>query len=410
MVSRDSIKDYFIIAFRNLKERRARSILTIVGIVLAIMTIFVLASLSLGLSAVVDEQFEELGGDKFFVQPKGQLGAPGTGGAVELTVADAEEAERVLGVSVMTYYPVGNAKVEFDETIRYVNAFGGPLEDDEQIELLFSLGIPDPIAGRLLKKGDVGKVMVGYRFTKEEFFGKEVKVGNKLLINNEEFEVVGIIGEIGSPPDDSLIYMGYEEFKDLFNSGERVDAIILQIDEGENINQVANRVQRKLMNFRDVDEEDIDFSVLTPEEVLATFGNILNILTAFLIGIGFISIFVGGIGIANTMYTSVLERNKEIGIMKSIGAKNSDILTIFIIEAGTLGLFGGIIGLIAGIVVAKSIELFASLTGFGFFKISLSPTLIFGSLLFAFIVGVGSGFLPSLNASKLKPVDALRYE
>jgi putative ABC transport system permease protein len=410
MVKADAIKDYFILAIRNLNERRARSVLTIIGIILAIMTIFVLASLSLGLSEVVDAQFEELGGDKFFIQPRGQLGAPGTGGTVELTIADAEEVAKVPGIKVMTYYPVGNAKVEFDETIRYVNAFGGPLEDDEQIELLFSLGIPDPIEGRLLKKGDVGKVMVGYRYNKEEFFGKSVKVGNTLLVNEKEFEVVGIIGEIGSPPDDSLVYMGFDEFKDLFESGDRVDAIILQVDEGEDINKIAERAKKKLMNFRNVEEENIDFSVLTPEEVLATFGNILNILTAFLVGIGLISILVGGIGIANTMYTSVLERKKEIGIMKSIGARNSDILIIFIIEAGILGLLGGTIGLVLGIGVAKTIEFVAALSGFGFFKISLNPILIFGSLLFAFIVGVGSGLLPSLNASKLKPVDALRYE
>jgi putative ABC transport system permease protein len=410
MVKADAFKDYFILAFRNLNERRARSVLTIIGIILAIMTIFVLASLSLGLSEVVDEQFEELGGDKFFIQPRGQLGAPGTGGAVELTVADAEVVEKVPGIKVMTYYPIGNAKVEFDNTIRYVNSFGGPLNNNEQIDLLFSLGIPDPIEGRLLKDGDKGKVLVGFRYTREEFFGKKIKTGNTILVNDKPFEVIGIIGEIGSPPDDSLVYMGFDEFRDLFDSGDRVDAIILQINEGEDINKVAERAKKKLMSFRNVEEDDIDFLVLTPEEVLATFGNILNILTAFLVGIGLISILVGGIGIANTMYTSVLERNKEIGIMKSIGARNSDILILFIIEAGILGLLGGIIGLILGIGVAKSIELVASLTGFGFFKISLSPLLLFGSLLFAFVVGVVSGLLPSLNASKLKPVDALRYE
>ena len=405
------IKDYFILAFRNLNERRARSSLTVVGIFLAIMTIFVLASLSLGLGEVVDEQFEELGGDKFFIQPKGQLGAPGTGGAVELTTEDVEVVEKVVGVKTVTYYPIDSAKVEFNKIIRYVSSFGIPLKEGrEKIDLMFSLGIPNLIEGRLLKAGDSGKIIVGYRYNDENFFGKSIKIGNMLLVNDREFEVIGIVGSIGSPHDDSLIYMSFEEFSDLFESGKRVDIIILQINEGEDINQVADRAERKLMKHRDVEEETIDFTVLTPEEILATFGNILNILTVFLVGIGSISILVGGIGIANTMYTSVLERNKEIGIMKSIGARNSDILTIFIIEAGTLGLVGGVLGLVAGIGIAKFIELIAALTGFGFFKVSLNPLLILGSLLFAFVVGVSSGFLPSLQASKLKPVEALRYE
>ena len=411
MVEANTIKDYFILAFRNLNERKARSLLTIIGIFLAIMTIFVLSSLSLGLGEVVDEQFEELGGDKFFIQPKGQLGAPGTGGAVELTISDAEAVEKVIGVKAITYYPVGNAKVEFVESVRYVNSFGIPLKKGrEKIDLIFSLGIPDLIEGRLLKKGDVGKILVGFRYTDENFFGKSVGIGDILLVNDKEFEVIGIVGNIGSPPDDSLVYMSFEDFQNLFESDERVDAIILQINEGEDINKVADRVERKLMKHRNLDEETIDFSVLTPEEVLAIFGNILNILTVFLVGIGFISVLVGGVGIANTMYTSVLERNKEIGIMKSIGARNSDVLTIFIIESGVLGLLGGVLGLIGGIGIAKMIEYIAFLTGFGFFKVSLNPILMIGSLIFAFVIGIGSGFLPSLQASKLKPVEALRYE
>jgi len=223
------IKDYFVLAFRNLKERKVRSFLTVVGVFLAIMTIFVLASLSLGLGEVVDEQFEELGGDKFFIQPKGQLGAPGTGGAIELTIEDAEVVEKVVGIKSVTYYPVGNAKVEFNEIIRYVNSFGIPLKEGrEKIDLIFSLGIPDLVEGRLLKPGDSGKIMVGYRYTDENFFGKSVKIGNRLLINDKEFEVIGIVGSVGNPPDDSLIYMSFEEFADLFKSGKRIDIIITQ--------------------------------------------------------------------------------------------------------------------------------------------------------------------------------------
>ncbi len=143
---------------------------------------------------------------------------------------------------------------------------------------------------------------------------------------------------------------------------------------------------------------------------MESFQVILNIIQIFLIGIAAISLVVGGIGIMNTMYTSVLERTKEIGIMKSIGAKNSDILIIFLIESGILGLIGGLIGIILGMSFSKLIELGAKLAGYGMIQVSFPLLLILGTLLFSFLIGTISGVLPARQASKLKPVDALRYE
>ena len=138
---------------------------------------------------------------------------------------------------------------------------------------------------------------------------------------------------------------------------------------------------------------------------------VFNILICFLLGIGAISMLVGGIGIANTMYTSVLERQKEIGTMKAVGARNEDILSIFVIESGILGLVGGGLGVIVGIIISKGIEYTARVVfGVDMLRASMDPMIIFGSLAFAFVVGVLAGFLPSYQASKLRPVDALRYE
>ncbi len=403
------VQDCFLLAFRNLKQRKTRSLLTVIGIFLAVMTIFVLASLSLGLSGAVNDQFQKIGVDKFIISPKGQLGAPGTGGAVKLTTGDVKAVEKVQGVKTVTYYPIGNAKVSFNNKNRYGFAAGIPLEKDK-MELLFNFGFPELQVGKLFKPGDKGKVVIGSRLNEKDYFQKPVSVGNKILINDREFEVIGILKAIGSPPDDANVYISFDDFKEIFNSGERVDSIIVQINPGQNIKEVASKVDKKLMNYRNVDEKNSDFSVQTPEEILASFSTILNILTGFLIGVGSISLVVGGIGIANTMYTSILERNKDIGTMKAIGARNSDILLIFIFEAGIFGLIGGIVGLIFGIGIAKGIEYIAFASGFGFFKVSLNIFLIMGILIFAFLTGIVSGFLPSLQASKLKPVDTLRYE
>lgn len=145
--------------------------------------------------------------------------------------------------------------------------------------------------------------------------------------------------------------------------------------------------------------------------MLQSFGSILNIITAVLIGIAAISLLVGGIGIMNTMYTSVLERTNEIGVMKAIGARNSDILLIFLVESGVVGLAGGVIGIFLGIGFGKIAALFAAeVLKAPIIQASFPWYLIAGALAFSLLVGIASGLLPALQASKLKPADALRYE
>ena len=154
-----------------------------------------------------------------------------------------------------------------------------------------------------------------------------------------------------------------------------------------------------------------DFVVDTPEDLLESFDTVLNVVQAVFIGIALVSLFVGSVGIANTMYTSVLERHKEIGIMKAIGAKNSNIFLLFLIESGLLGLVGGTIGVICGIILAKSVEIISTaVLGKSFLVAYISWPLIIGSLLFAFILGSTVGSLPARSASKLPAVETLRDE
>ena len=137
----------------------------------------------------------------------------------------------------------------------------------------------------------------------------------------------------------------------------------------------------------------------------------LNIITAFLAGVAAISLFVGGIGMANTMYTSVVERTREIGIMKAIGAKNREILYIFLIESGLLGLVGAGIGVLLGYSISKTIEYIAiTQLNTNLLQAAAPLYLIFGCLVFGFVIGAVSGTLPAIQASKTNVVDALRYE
>ena len=167
-------------------------------------------------------------------------------------------------------------------------------------------------------------------------------------------------------------------------------------------------IEKELRQRRNVKIGQEDFEVSTPEAMLSTVNSLLGGVQAFIVMIALISIFVGAIGIVNTMTTSVMERVREIGIMKSIGAKNSDIFLQFFIEAGLLGFVGGVIGVLIG-------------TGIGFIGIlginnfigistSFSPNLvlIFGTLVGSFLIGSISGIAPAMNAARLNPVEALR--
>ena len=403
------ISDLAKISLKNLKKRKLRAFLTLLGILIAVSTIFMLISLSLGLQDAVKEQFRLLGADKFFIQPAGQLGAPGTGGAVELTQEDLDVVRKIPGVKDATYFTAANAKIEFENEIRYVMAIGIDLDS---ADLFVETGSYKADEGRLIKKGDKNSIMIGAQYKYNNFFKKPVKAGDKFIINDlYAFEVKGILTSLGNPQDDRMIMMPIEELRSTFNIPDRIDQIVVQVDDETQIKEIAEKTKKKLLNSRDLTEKTIDFIVLTPEELLASFSSVLSIITGFLLGIAAISLLVGGIGIANTMYTSVLERTKEIGVMKSIGARNSDILLIFLLESGFLGLIGGIAGVTLGILVAKSIEFIAvNQLGTNLLHAAMPFSLIGGCLLFALVIGAVSGALPAYRASRIIPVDALRYE
>ncbi len=400
--------EYFSLALRTLWKRKLRTALTMLGIVIAIATLFVLVSISLGLQNAVTEQFRTLGTDKFFIFPKGQPAGPGSGGAALMTLADVAVIDKVPGVKDLSYAVAGNAKVEFRDSIRYTQVVGIPTERGD---VFTESGAYEIDEGRYLKKGDLGVIALGYDFKGGSFFTKAVHAGDTMAVNGREFRVKAVMGFRGNPGDDRLILMPLEDFRELFNSGERIDQIIVQAESTVVVKEVAERVEKKLRSARHVNENTQDFTILTPEELLTSFGTILNILTGFLIGVAGISLLVGAIGIATTMYTSVLERTRDIGVMKAVGAHNRDILVLFLIESGLLGLMGGVLGVLLGAIISKSIEYIATVQlETTLLQAAFPPALIIGCLVFASLVCTLSGIWPAWRASRLKAVTALRYE
>ncbi len=400
------IAEYFALAILNVRKRGLRSWLTILGVFIGIAAVVAIVALGQGFQKAVEDQFSVLGGDKLFIQPRGQFGPPGSSTvAVQLTLSDVRAVREVRGVAGSSYFVAGNAKLVFRGITRFYLIAGIPLDDG--VDLLQEFYKVND--GRFLKKSDRRKAVVGSYYNAGNIFGKEIHVRDTLFIHDQPFEIIGILKPLGNPGDDSIVLIPEEDLREIFNIEERVDNIMVKVS--GDILEVEERIQEALRQERGVKKGKEDFFILTPEEVLNTFQNVFGIVQAFIVGIAAISLLVGGIGIMNTMYTSVLERTREIGIMKAIGARNRDVLLIFLIESGLLGVVGGVMGIAAGISLAKLVEILVTRA----FATTLLQTffpwyLILGVLLFSFFIGMISGILPALQASRLYPVDALRYE
>ena len=404
------IKDYFNIVMGSLRYRKLRSWLTMLGIFVGIAAVVSLISLGQGLQTAINDEFEKMGTNKIMIQAGGlSFGPPGSGFASEkLTDDDVKVIERVKGVDLVGKLISKSSKTEFSDDVRYTFVSGMPTDETRRIiEEMQSFEIDQ---GRNLKSSDRYKVVIGDLVAKGELFDKEVRLRDRITIKDKEFKVTGIMKPIGNPADDKGMIIPYETAKDLFEMDD-ITILMVQTKEGVDVDEVAEAIKKELRDYRDVDEGEEDFRVQTFQQLMQSFQTIFSVVQAIIVGIAAISLLVGGIGITNSMYTSVLERTRDIGIMKAIGARNSDIMKLFLIESGMLGLVGGAIGIIIGVGLSKLVEIIAiQATGIVYLKAHFPWYLIVGALAFSFIVGTISGVMPARQAAKMKPVDALRYE
>jgi putative ABC transport system permease protein len=402
------LKDYFRIAYRSAKKRKVRSWLTMLGIFIGIAAVVSLISLSSGMQNAISQQFVSLGSDKIIVQAASTgFGPPGTAVSVPITKDDKGVIEKVKGVDLVVGRLIRTSKLKFNDETKFSYVVTMPDESDA-VELVIEANNYKINKGRLLDNNDKFKVMIGKDFA-DDFFDVPLELRDKIEVQDNVFEVVGILKKSGNPQQDSTLVVPEETLREILGIENEYDIIPLRIKFGEDIEIVSERIAKALRKHRNVEEGKEDFSIQTPGDIIATLTNILTIIQSVLVGIAGISLLVGGIGIMNTMYTAVLERTKEIGIMKATGAKNSQIQVLFLIESGILGMFGGIIGVSLGFTISRLVEFIAFKVFESYLiKASFSFWLLGGALLFAFTVGMLSGWFPASQASKLKPVDALR--
>ena len=402
VISEESIK----YSLRNLKHRKARSFLTILSIFIGIATIFIFISFGWGLYDYIGELSSSSSADKVMIQSKG-AGAPGIDDTFKLTDEDLRVIEQTSGV----YEASGNyfrpAEVNQGGVIKYIFL----ISFDPGTPLIFDLFNIDIDYGRELKPKDKGKLVAGYNYQiPDKIFPKAYEVNDNLEVDGEKIKIIGFYESVGSPPDDAQLYITNEFMEELYGKENLSYGYILARVDIDNIDQIIERIEKNLRKERNLEEGKEDFTVQSFQGLIETYSNALNIIIGFVVLIAFISVIVSAVNTANTMITSVLERIKEIGVIKSIGARNSEVFKIFLFESSFLGFVAGVIGAGLGLLLSYIGGVILANLGWGFLSPHFSVWLFVGCVAFATITGGISGVIPAIRASKINPVNALRYE
>ncbi|PIN75062.1 hypothetical protein COV18_04870 [Candidatus Woesearchaeota archaeon CG10_big_fil_rev_8_21_14_0_10_37_12] len=397
-------------ALRNIRKRKKRAALTMLGVFIGIAAVVALISLGQGLQYTINQQFEKVGADKIIVQAKEAAGFTGQSAPGKMTERELTVTERAPAIKQTAGVLYRAIQVQFNRVQRTLFIASVP-ETQREATLATAVNLWEADQGRLLTHKDSDKIVIGYNIANKKTFGKNARVGDTFLISNQKFKVVGTLKRTGDPGLDNGLVMPEQNMRDILNESDAYSMIFAQTEQGVNPDEVAERIERLIRRDRHQDEGKEDFMVQTSTELIESFNKVFNIVQIVFIGIAAISLLVGGIGIMNTMYTSVLERTREIGVMKAIGAQNKDILITFLVESALLGLTGGSIGILIGAGISKSVELIVNNSfGPGTLLAIYPVQLIFGVLIFAILIGAISGILPAKRAASLKPVEALRYE
>ena len=401
----DMFSDLFFLTFKGLRHRPIRSWLTVLGVVIGIMLVVLILVLGSGVQSVIARMLQGFGSDLIVIYP-GEETNPFMSmiGGVKFDERDIENLSKIPGIQ--TVAPVDqsmlNAEFKGEQESILVNA--APVRAMRDVfESSQGFHIEE---GRWIQSDDANEVVLGY-LAFHSLFKAQVHIGDEITIKSKRFKIVGYLSEIGSQSDDNQFYMPLSVYQQL--TGIRgVMTAFVKVQPGSNIAFAVQRIKFELSKQQTVQ----DFAVLTLDKAGRIVGSILGVVELALVAIAFISLIVGAVGIMNTMYTSVLERTKQIGVMKAVGASSDAILALFLIEAGLIGIIGGAIGVALAIGLAYLVGLAAASAGFaGLFSLgSIDYLGILSVLIITFLVGILSGVLPARRAAKMEPAEALRYE
>ncbi|OIK15670.1 ABC transporter permease [Bacillus sp. MUM 116] len=379
-------------ALRSIKSNKLRSVLTMLGIIIGVSSVIILVSIAQGSAKNVTSSINQLGTNLLTINTFGT--------DLSLTEDKINQLSKLNGVKAISPVVSGRVTVKKDRTNSQVTLTGTNAAYSSVRDAKVS-------QGRFINDLDIEyrqKIAVLGSETASTFFGADNPVGQYIQVDGTSFKVVGVMASKGSSlgqSGDNVIIVPLSTGQRLVKSTS-INQVYLQGNSKDQMDFVMNEVERAMASL--YPNKSDSYSVTNQQDVMDTLSSVSNTMTMMLGGIASISLLVGGIGIMNIMLVSVSERTKEIGIRKAIGAKRRDVLLQFLIEAVVLSSMGGIIGILAGIGLGKIIASLMSLT------IAYSTSVIVLSFLFSLLVGVVFGVFPANKASKLSPIQALRYE
>ena len=401
------------VAVQSLKRNKSRSALTILGIVIGIASVMMMLSLGQGAQALILSEVASFGSDTVFMEPgAGDQSGPPIG--IDLTILKLEDAERLERlpflelVSPVIWRDASVVYGDEDKVVRIIGTTPNELELNKAF----------PEVGRFFDESEVrsrARVAVLGKEAAEDIFESEDPLGKTIRIQRTTFKVIGVLEERGTQffqnLDDQIYipvttaaktvfgvdYYTFITARSLIPIDEAVDELRWQFREWHNIDNPEG----------DLSKDDV--RVGSQVEATEIVGTVTLTLTALLASIAAISLVVGGIGIMNIMLVSVTERTREIGLRKAVGARNKDILTQFLAESVLLTLFGGIVGVLVGLLFSYASAVVARqfVDGWDFVVPVMGIVLGFSV---AAVVGIVFGLYPAKKASKLDPIDALRRE
>lgn len=400
-------------ALSALAAHKLRSFLTMLGIIIGISSVVVMMGLGAGAQKQVEEQLDAMGTNMLLVRgpSRNDRGvSQGAGSVATLQQADAEAiANEVSGVSYVAPWISGNVQVVQGNanwstrvngvTADYLSIHNWQLAYDQDINnLTFRSGGKDVILGATVA---------------EQLFGTENPLGQQIRINKVPFTVQGVLeakGEDarGSDQDDTMMVPIQTARRRLFGSRPglptSVDAIWVQVAGLDQMDWVAGEINNLLMQRHRIRTDGTGFRITNMTERLQMRAEAGQVFNSLLAGVACVSLLVGGIGIMNIMLVSVTERTREIGVRLALGARQRDVLMQFLIEAVVLCGIGGIVGIGAAVLGLLGAE---RVTGL---PVAIEPRIALVSVMFSAFIGLFFGFYPARKASRLNPVDALRYD
>ncbi len=404
---------YLKLAANILVHSKIRSWLTIIGIVIGVGSVVTIMALSDSMAADMEERIADMDLTLLQVTPgytraMSSFGPPGGGDSsssdAELTDKDIMAIKLVENIDYIYGQIAGSGlEVYFMGETADLSVTG---VDPQVWQYTVSYELE---SGRLLEATDNNVVVIGYRIA-HEMYDQKIGLNRILTIEGKSYRVVGILAEGESDrsiimPIDSAVGIIADAEQDVY------DTIVVKVDDVDNVETVVDEIEEKLMISRHVmTDDDRDFTVSDSLSQAESFSEMMSSFTIFLGAIAGVSLVVGSVGIANTMFTSVLEKTKEIGTMKAVGAKNRDILMIFLFNSALVGFVGGVLGILLSLVLTSLMPYLGITMMRSSLGMTVAPDLMMIGISIAVVIGVLSGLIPAYNASKMKPVDALRYE